>query len=53
MAKKGNRERIIIKSTKSGHMYHTSKNKVNSKDKLELKKYDPFEKAHVVYKEKK
>lgn len=46
MAKKGNR--IIIKlRSESGFCYFTTKNKLNSPDKLVLKKYDPKLKKRV------
>ena len=53
MAKKGNRIHIILKSTESGHSYHTTKNKMNTTDRLEIKKYDPHLRKSVIYKEKK
>lgn len=55
MAKKGNRINIKLKSTKSGHCYYTTKNRVNTKDKLQLKKFDPTPgiKKQVTYEEKK
>lgn len=53
MAKKGNRINIKMKSTKSGHCYYTTKNRVNSPDKMEIKKFDPFIKEQVTYTEKK
>jgi large subunit ribosomal protein L33 len=53
MAKKGNRVHIILESTESGHSYHSTKNKANSKERLEIKKYDPTLRKHVHYKEKK
>ncbi|QJC35857.1 50S ribosomal protein L33 [Enterobacteriaceae endosymbiont of Donacia sparganii] len=52
MAKK---KRIIIKlvsSAKTGHFYTITKNKKNIK-KLEIKKFDPFLRKHVIYNEKK
>ena len=52
MAKKGHRLRVILESTESGHSYHSEKNKNNTADKLEIKKYDPHLRKHVVYKEK-
>ncbi len=42
-----------MNSTESGHSYHTQKNKENNSERLELKKYDPLLRKHVVYKEKK
>ena len=52
MAKgKGHRVKIKLKSTESPHMYHVKKNKQNTPDRLELKKYDPVVRKHVTYKE--
>ena len=53
MAKKGHRQHIILESQESGHSYHSTKNKNNTKDKIEIKKYDPMARKHAVYKEKK
>jgi large subunit ribosomal protein L33 len=54
VAKKGKRENIKLESSAgTGHFYTTEKNKQNTPDKLELKKYDPVVRRHVVYKEKK
>lgn len=53
MAKKENRKHVILESSESGHSYHTSKNKRNTTDRIEIKKYDPVVKKHVTYKEKK
>jgi len=54
MAKKGKREKIKLESTaKTGHFYTTLKNKQNTPQKIELKKYDPVARKHVVYKETK
>ena len=52
MAKKGKREKIKLESTAgTGHFYTTFKNKMNTPGKIELKKYDPKVRKHVVYKE--
>ncbi len=51
MAKKGVRNHIRLKSTESGHMYVTEKNRRNNPERLEIKKYDPFLRRHVIYKE--
>ncbi|MFP4329722.1 MAG: 50S ribosomal protein L33 [Spirochaetaceae bacterium] len=53
MAKKGkgNLVRVRLKSTESGHCYYTTKNKRNTPDKMEFKKYDPVVRKHVLYKE--
>ncbi len=54
MAKKGKREKIKLESSAgTGHFYTTTKNKQNTPNKLEMKKYDPVVRKHVVYKEKK
>jgi large subunit ribosomal protein L33 len=53
MAKKGNRQIIKMKSTQSPHMYSTYKNKKNDPERIELKKYDPVVRKHVIYKEEK
>jgi large subunit ribosomal protein L33 len=37
----------------TGHFYTTDKNKRTMPDKLEMKKYDPVARKHVVYKEAK
>ena len=54
MAKKSKREKIKLESTAgTGHYYTTSKNRINTPDKLEFKKYDPVARKHVLYKEHK
>ncbi len=54
MAKKGKREKIKLESSAgTGHFYTTVKNKQNTPSKLEMKKYVPVVRNHVVYKEKK
>jgi large subunit ribosomal protein L33 len=48
------REKIKLESTAgTGHFYTTSKNKRTTTEKLELKKYDPKARKHVLYKESK
>ncbi|MEQ6885335.1 50S ribosomal protein L33 [Salicola sp. Rm-C-2C1-2] len=48
------REKIKLASTAgTGHFYTTTKNKRNTPDKLEIKKYDPVVRRHVAYKETK
>ena len=51
MAKKSDRVQIKLKSSESPHIYYSKKNKKNSTEKLELKKYDPVVRKHVLYKE--
>ncbi len=54
MAKKGNRVKVKMESSAgTGHFYTTMKNRQNTPGKLELKKYDPVVRKHVVYKETK
>lgn len=53
MAKKGAREKVKLKSTESSETYWTMKNKRNTPDRMELKKYDRKLKRHVVFKEAK
>ena len=38
-------------SAGTGHYYTTTKNKRNSTDKLEMKKFDPVIRKHVLYTE--
>lgn len=46
------REKIrLISSAGTGHFYTTTKNKRNTPDKLEMKKFDPVVRKHVIYKE--
>jgi len=48
------REKIkLVSSAGTGHFYTTSKNKRTKPDKLELKKFDPVVRKHVMYKEAK
>ena len=48
------REKIkLVSSAGTGHFYTTYKNKRNTPNKLEFKKYDPVVRKHVIYKEAK
>ncbi len=47
------REKIKLKSSESHCFIHTVKNKTNTPDRLELKKFDPFVRKHVMFKEAK
>lgn len=48
------REKIkLVSSAGTGHYYTTDKNKRNTPNKLEFKKYDPVVRKHVVYTESK
>ena len=53
MAKKSKDARSYIKlvSTESSHCYFVQKNRNNTKNRLELRKYDPIVRKHVIYKE--
>ena len=54
MASKGGREKIKLESSAgTGHFYTTTKNKRTKPEKLELKKFDPVVRQHVMYKEAK
>jgi large subunit ribosomal protein L33 len=53
MAKKGSRILVKLRSTESGHMYYTQKNRMKTTQRLELRKYDPIVRRHVIYKETK
>ncbi len=51
---KGVREKIrLVSSAGTGHFYTTSKNKRTMPEKMEIKKYDPVVRQHVLYKEAK
>ena len=46
------RDKIKLESSAgTGHYYTTTKNKRNSPDKLEIKKFDPVIRKHVLYTE--
>jgi large subunit ribosomal protein L33 len=52
MAKKGKVEKIkLVSSADTGFFYTTQKNKQNTPEKIELKKYDPVVRKHVIFKE--
>ncbi len=51
--KENARNKIKMMSTESSFYYTTYKNKRNSPDKLELKKYDPIVRKHILFREKK
>lgn len=58
MAKKGNRVQVILECTEHKNTsepgtsrYITTKNKKNTPDRLELKKYNPILKRYTVHKE--
>ena len=43
----------LVSSAGTGHYYTTTKNKRNQPDKIEMKKFDPVMRKHVLYKESK
>lgn len=51
MARRGPRVLVKMRSTESSHMYLTQKNRRNDTQRLELKKYDPTLRRHVIYRE--
>jgi large subunit ribosomal protein L33 len=49
---KSARDKIRLNSSAgTGHFYTTDKNKKNTPEKMEMKKYDPVARKHVTYKE--
>ena len=48
------RDKIRLNSTaNTDHIYTTDKNKRTMPDKMEIKKFDPVARKHVIYKEAK
>ena len=48
------REKIrLVSSAGTGHFYTTTKNKRNQTGKMEIRKFDPVVRQHVIYKEAK
>ena len=46
------RDKIRLNSSAgTGHFYTTTKNKKNMPEKMEIKKFDPLVRKHVMYKE--
>ena len=43
----------LVSSAGTAHFYTTSKNKKNMPDKMEIKKFDPVVRKHVIYTEAK
>ena len=41
----------LVSSAGTGHFYTTTKNKKNMPEKMEIKKFDPVIRQHVMYKE--
>jgi len=53
MAKPGARVSIKLRSTESPYFYSTKKNKRNTTERIQIKKYDPVLRKHVLFKEEK
>lgn len=56
MAKKNNTKRKLVGLVSEGsgiRAYYTKKNIMNTPDKLQLKKYDPILRKHVIFTETK
>lgn len=54
MAKDGPRIKILLRSSEgTGTVYATTKNRRTTTAKLELRKYDPVWRRHVVFRETK
>jgi len=49
--KRPDRIAVKLQSTESGHTYITQKNRRNDVARLELRRYDPTLRRHVVYRE--
>ena len=51
---KGDRDKIkLVSSAGTGHFYTTTRNRKTTSGKMEISKYDPVARKHVVYKETK
>lgn len=55
MAKKGDKRKVIglVSEISGNRHYYTRKNTMNTPDKLQLRKYDPTLRKHVLYVETK
>jgi large subunit ribosomal protein L33 len=53
MAKSASDKIKLVSSANTGYFYTTLKNKRNTPDKMEMKKYDPVVRKHVIFKEAK
>jgi large subunit ribosomal protein L33 len=51
MARRGPRVLVKLRSTESSHMYLSQKNRRNDTQRIELKKFDPTLRRHVIYRE--
>lgn len=53
MAKSAREKIKLVSSADTGHFYTTTKNRRTTPDKMEMKKFDPVARKHVIYKEAK
>ncbi len=53
MAKSASDKIKLVSTANTGYFYTTLKNKRNTPDKMEMKKYDPVVRKHVMFKEAK
>ena len=53
MAKSASDKIKLVSSAGTGHFYTTMKNKKNTPGKMQMRKYDPTIRKHVIYKEAK
>jgi large subunit ribosomal protein L33 len=54
MAGRSRDRRVLVKlrsTAGTGFTYYTRKNKLNTRERLELKKYDPKIRRHVMFRE--
>ncbi|MCK7497368.1 MAG: 50S ribosomal protein L33 [Comamonadaceae bacterium] len=53
MAKTARDKIKLVSTADTGHFYTTTKNRRTMPDKMEIKKFDPVVRKHVLYKEAK
>ncbi|GMQ96806.1 MAG: 50S ribosomal protein L33 [Gammaproteobacteria bacterium] len=53
MAKSAREKIRLVSSANTGHFYTTTKNKRTMPEKMEIRKFDPVIRKHVIYKEAK
>ncbi|CAL4042085.1 50S ribosomal protein L33 [Buchnera aphidicola (Takecallis arundicolens)] len=53
MAKSAREKIKLLSSSGTKHFYTTTKNKKSNQKKIQLKKYDPILRKHVIYNETK
>jgi large subunit ribosomal protein L33 len=54
MATRSRDRRVLVKlrsTAGTGYTYYTRKNKLNSRERMELMKYDPRVRKHVLFRE--